>query len=513
MKRDSLYALVNIGLQSIELIIGEIVRKKRIIPVEYLWKPSSIGYDISSKNQISSQSIQETMHVIKNYIETIHSYQIKNFRILISNTIQEASNCDVLLERIFRICKTKPEIIDPIEKLELFRKGIKALIKDKYGFDKKNIVFFSLCADSTHIILQFKGKIIFSETNHTGILNTSMEYSSLDEPYQLALNPISISFNKTIQRFSEIKKINGFIGISDDILPLIQRDFSDKLAKHFFKIPRKSFNKFFSQIEKTSIEKLKDKHQLSESLSKRAKITAILFGMFFNLTSSKYILFPEYNSSYFLLYKFSSNNTRVIEREIEENIISSALAIGKKYQYDREHSLYVHRLSLMLFDDLKKYYELSNRERIYLQVAAILHDIGFFISASSHHKHSAQLIKSSEIIGLHKNEMKIIAQIARYHRKSLPKPTHTEYIEMPLEDRITISRLAGILRIADAMDNSHLQIVERANLSINGNNCEIYVKIKNNRDDFMEIIRHSIKKKSELFENFFGVSLTLEKSL
>ncbi len=510
MKQNKLIAVIDIGSHTIKMHIAEISKKKNITPVEYLWNPISIGRDTITKGIITNQTIQEVIQSVSKFREVIESYRITNFKAFITSNIQEAGNSDVLIDRLRKASGIKIEIIDPSAETEIIYEGIKNQVRNKFSFNKKNFVLFSIGAGSTHIILQSKGKIIFSETHHIGTIRFLKDYN-YDDKYQLALNPFSMSFLNTLKRFPDIKKINGFIGINEDILPLVQKMFHEFNSDGFYKIPRKDFNRYFSQIENMSLDKIKDKFQLSDTLLKSSKIAFILFGMFYNLTAAEYIIIPDINPSFFNLYRIVYSKNKAIKTEIRENIISSALSLGKKFQYDREHSLAVTGLAMKLFDELSKYFEFSEREKIYLEVAGILHDIGFFVGSTSHNKHSAQLISSSEIIGLQRSEMNIIALIARYHRKSPPKPSHTEYIELSMEDRMTVSRMAGILRIADALDNTHSQIVEDLKVNMTAEKCEILVKIKNNRYDFLEMIRNAVKKKSDLFESFFGTEVSLEK--
>ena len=85
----------------------------------------------------------------------------------------------------------------------------------------------------------------------------------------------------------------------------------------------------------------------------------------------------------------------------------------------------------------------------------MLHESGLIVSQSSHHKHSAYLIRHAGLRGFGPQDIELIAQIARYHRKSLPRPSHPEYVALSPADRALVARLAGILRVADGLDRSH----------------------------------------------------------
>jgi exopolyphosphatase/guanosine-5'-triphosphate,3'-diphosphate pyrophosphatase len=86
---------------------------------------------------------------------------------------------------------------------------------------------------------------------------------------------------------------------------------------------------------------------------------------------------------------------------------------------------------------------------------ALLHDLGYHIAHDSHQKHTLYLITNSELTGFSEAERAVIANIARYHRGSLPKKRHPEYEALNAADRQIVCKLGGIVRLADALDRSH----------------------------------------------------------
>ncbi|MBT0653644.1 HD domain-containing protein [Geomobilimonas luticola] len=141
----------------------------------------------------------------------------------------------------------------------------------------------------------------------------------------------------------------------------------------------------------------------------------------------------------------------------------SVLDFARSCHFDEEHSSHVARLALQIFDPLADHFRLGKRERQLLESAALLHDIGYFISYSRHHKHSYHLIRHADLFGFTPREMELIANIARYHRKSLPKKKHESFARLAPPDQRLVNRLGGILRLADGLDrrrNSFVQGVE-----------------------------------------------------
>lgn len=130
-------------------------------------------------------------------------------------------------------------------------------------------------------------------------------------------------------------------------------------------------------------------------------------------------------------------------------------ALGKRFGYEQPHAFQVAKLAVQIFDALVVNRISSRHQRLLLTAAALLHDIGYHIAHESHHKHTYYLIENSELTGFSEAERRVIAHVARYHRGSIPKVHHFEFLELNPADRNTASKLAGILRIADALDRRH----------------------------------------------------------
>ncbi len=141
--------------------------------------------------------------------------------------------------------------------------------------------------------------------------------------------------------------------------------------------------------------------------------------------------------------------------DLDDQKLRGVHAVGKRFGYEEAHSQQVARLAERIFDALSTSANLTRHQRLLLSAAALLHDVGYHIAHESHHKHSFYLIENSELTGFSESERGVIANIARYHRGSHPKQRHSRYMALSSADRETVCRLAGILRLADALDRRH----------------------------------------------------------
>lgn len=144
------------------------------------------------------------------------------------------------------------------------------------------------------------------------------------------------------------------------------------------------------------------------------------------------------------------------------------LAVVRRLEEEPEHVLHVRRLALQLFDELEDWHLLGERERLLLEAAASLHDVGWGVArdGAGHHKQSARLIREQRWRSFSDAEVNVIAMVARYHRKALPKSRHRDFGALDREDRRLVCTLAALLRVADALDRRHLQIIRRVRVRV-----------------------------------------------
>src|SRR5262249_46890791 len=110
--------------------------------------------------------------------------------------------------------------------------------------------------------------------------------------------------------------------------------------------------------------------------------------------------------------------------DFERQVLASAEALGHRFRFDRAHRPHVAKIATRLFDELRDEHGMSSRDRLLLQTASLLHDVGMYLSLRSHHKHSQYLLAASQIFGLSAEETAVVSNIARYHRGAPPQQSH-----------------------------------------------------------------------------------------
>jgi exopolyphosphatase/guanosine-5'-triphosphate,3'-diphosphate pyrophosphatase len=184
----------------------------------------------------------------------------------------------------------------------------------------------------------------------------------------------------------------------------------------------------------------------------------------------------------------------------------SALELAERCHYQPAHAQQVVRLALALFDQTRSVHGLTDREREWLEYAALLHDIGAQISFARHHRHSYYLIRNGDLRGFHPDEIRAIALVARYHRRGTPKKSHDEYAGMPRALRRTVRVLASILRVAESLDRSHGQVVSALEVTDQGD--DVLMRLRAGSDAELEL--WATRRHLEPFEDLVGKPVRVE---
>ena len=192
-----------------------------------------------------------------------------------------------------------------------------------------------------------------------------------------------------------------------------------------------------------------------------------------------------------------------------EQVWTSALRLGEKYQFDSIHAKLVSQLAGKLFDQSSLLHDLGAEYRLLLEVAALLHDIGHFVNTVDHHKHGYYILKSSPLIGLSEGQQSIIANVILYHRKAMPSLDEEGFRALPSKDRIVVIKLSALLRLADALDVSHAGRVEDIWFEKQKNVCKL--RIQGRGDLILE--KWTLEKRQKLFQEIFGVKLQVTDRL
>jgi exopolyphosphatase / guanosine-5'-triphosphate,3'-diphosphate pyrophosphatase len=504
-------AVIEIGSSAIRMVIAETGPKLALKYLENAQKPVPFGKDVFNHGRLSPASISQGIEILQNYKAMLETYNVRRMHAIATSAVREASNRDNFMDQVFVRTGIDVEVIEGAEENRLNLIAVEHALEGRFDFDKRNCLIVEVGTGSTEIMATTAGEVALTRTLLIGPLRLpeQAELGKTDAPalqrlLKRRVNAIAAEF----QREYDLASVDTFIALGAS-MRFVAKELNGA-DPALATVSTKDFTELIKTLSRLSPDEISDKHGVPYSDAETLYASLLLYANFLAETKTEKILIPMVSIRDGLLLEmaqFLSGNKRT---DLAKQVIRSARSLGKKYNYEETHALAVASIALKLFDSLKLDHGMGPRERLLLEVSALLHDIGTFISATSHHKHSAYLIQAAEIFGLRKVDKDIVANVARYHRRSQPKLTHPAYMALSRPDRAVVSKLAAILRVAEGLEASHQQKCKDFVIERKGPACSLWVP--ENVGDISQA-RQSLSRKTDMMADILGVVIHLKQGV
>jgi exopolyphosphatase/guanosine-5'-triphosphate,3'-diphosphate pyrophosphatase len=302
-----------------------------------------------------------------------------------------------------------------------------------------------------------------------------------------------------------LKRIHHVIAIGGNVR-FVASQIAEGDSERVRPIPRERFLAFSEEIERLDEDALVDRFRLAAVEAETLVPALLVYRALLTETAAKTIVVSNASLRAGILLDLADPGGRRGAEDFERQVVASADALGQRYRFDHDHGHQVAKLATRLFDELRDEHGLGERDRLLLQVAALLHDVGVYVSLRAHHKHSQYILAASQIFGLSGDETAVVSNIARYHRRGLPQRTHVPYVALDRDDRMVVNKLAAILRIANALDAEHAQKVR--DLRVIRRSGTWVLELDGSGDLTME--RLAATARADMFAETFGKPLLIQ---
>jgi exopolyphosphatase/guanosine-5'-triphosphate,3'-diphosphate pyrophosphatase len=505
-------AVIDIGSSAIRMVIAEVGPRSEIRYLENLQKPVRFGRDVFTSGSLSHGAIRDGVAILKDFKALLATYGVKTVHAIATSAVREAGNRDNFLDQVFVRTGIDVEVIEGPEENRLQLTAVEHALQGKFDLEKKNVLIIEVGSGSTELILLTQGRVDLTRTLPMGSIRLPGENGTgrlKPQDMQRVLNRNIREIAKHMTLECNLEKINVFVAMGGD-MRFAARQIEEKQLEGFTWLDAKSFTAFVAKLAKLTPEETASKFEIPYAEAETLYPALLFYHNFLAETKTDRILVPMASIREGLLLETAQMLSGYKRTDLARQVVNSAKHLGEKYHYDREHASNVAALSLQLFDALKEDHGLGSRGRLLLETAAILHDIGTYLSLASHHKHAAYLVDAAEIFGLRKADKNIVSNVVRYHRRSPPKETHVAYMSLPKNDRAIVFKLSAILRVADALDRSHQQKVR--DLTLERENDRYLIWVDENAGD-LSIELEGLQKKNDMFNDAFGAPILLRQGV
>ncbi|MDR0494475.1 MAG: HD domain-containing protein, partial [Treponema sp.] len=455
-------------------------------------------------------SLLECLSVLQDFKELLAGWGIAaaDAHVIATSALRVARNRDIFIDRVRQETGFKLTVVDGIEENRLMYLGVRfALKQDLPPFWNGNSMIIEIGGGSTEVMLLRKGQMVAAHSIKLGTIMIDQRTRMGAGPSRFYERYLSETIHNTtgfLNAEMDLAHVRTFVMSGSDAR-FVSVQAGTGINEHCRVIKRDSFIAFADKIRNYTIEDCIQKLGISYSDAEGFIPGILILKLFLEQTGAARVVVPLVSIREGYLIDLALGVDSDLQKEFYSQIIASAVNLGRKFHFDEAHSRHVANLCMILFDELESIHGMNRRQRMMLEAAAILHDIGAFIKASGHNKHGQYIVANSEIFGLHHDELDIIANVIRYHRGDPPSNADIEYISLQRDERILALKMASILRVAEALDRGHSQKIKT--LAVDRRVETIALHADGGYDISLELM--GMEEKSGLFQEAFGYKIVL----
>jgi len=504
--------VIDIGSNSVRMVVAQVSPNGEIEVLERTQRPVRLGHSTFLTGRLSRPAMNAAIAILRDFRRIMDGYHAERVRTVATSAVREAGNADAFVDRVAMAVNLDVEVIEPTEESRLTVSAVRAAIGNAVGVNRGKALVVEVGGGSALLTVLRSGQIAATESYALGSIRLQEMLSTARESPERAAELLRHHLaNATglMKRSMALGEVDTVIAVGGDARFAAQHVGKPVSAgNHLSAVTAGGLNRLIDQCAPRAPEDIARTYGLPFETAETLVPALLAYEAILQATRAKRMIVTQVSMRDGLVLDLARHVTGVEDLELTHSILRSATTVGRKYHYDPRHAAHVAHLATRLFDELQVEHGLRPRYKLLLNLAGVLHEIGRFVSNQAHHKHSYYLIANTELFGVRRDELRIVAQVARYHRRSSPRPTHVEYMTLPRENRIIVNKLAAILRIADALDRGQAQQIR--DFRVERRPDELVITVSGLSDLGLE--RRALAAKADLFEDTYGLTVRLEEA-
>lgn len=483
---SDLVAALDIGTNSFHLVVAKpvpggfevVTREKEVV---------RLGQGGGDMKHLSDDAMTRGVKCLVRLAEIAESHDAK-IRAVATSAVREAKNRGDFLKQVRKAADIDIEVVTGVEEARLIHLGVLNAI----GIHDRSMFVCDIGGGSTEVVVGLDDEVLFARSFKLGAVRLTDRFFS-----GTTLHPSAVPSCRAFVR-SMLSVVAPEVSELGYEVVAASSGTAETIARMILRLrgepePR-SMNRFeFSGDEvRNVVTQLQSVPTVEERIarfgldSNRADIIlggALILEGLVDVFELRSILFSDYALREGLLLDTLRREGLIEVDEEHDAARRSVQQLADRCDDRPDHSQHVAELAGSLFDALKGPLSLPPESRKFLEFASLLANVGVVVSHAKHHLHTYYLVRNAELMGLSDREVEIIAQVARYHRKSVPKPEHAEFSALHPDDQRLVRALAGILRVAIGLDRTYDARVKSVAVKVSESELAIVAKPRGKKAD------------------------------
>lgn len=506
-------AAIDLGTNSFHAVIVDIFPDGSFYTIDKL-KEMVLLAEKGVGNRLSDAAMERAVDALKK-IKTLSEHQgAEKILAYATSAIREAENGGDLIQRVIDEVGIKIIAIPGRVEAELIGLAVQHGVR----MPARPALIMDVGGGSVEFILADKEKFYHLTSKKLGVARMTATYVDNDPISQQEIKTLENHYREHLSEVAQAFAMHrgsmliGSSGTMENIGLMIshRKKQSPSLSVNELKFTATDFFDFYEDVIGMDYDQRRQLHGLDEKRVELLPAGLVLLNYILRNFGIKEVKISAQALREGIILRYLKKELEELKefRFTDNPRERSVMELLHKCDWHELHSRHVAALADQLFTAFQSDLDVSETDRELLKYAAYMHDIGYYISHRKHHKHALYIIRNADLRGFKENEIEIMANVARYHRRSIPKARHPHYKSLSKTDQQRVRKLAGMLRIADGLDRSHYQNVRA--IQIEEDKRTVTIKINTEADPQLEI--WGAMRKNLLFERVTGKKLVIEEA-
>ena len=500
-------AVIELGTTSIRMAVAQVDSIEGIQALESLQQAVSLARDTFIHGEIANETIEECVKALRSFKHVLHEYDVPASEVtaIATSAVREASNRDAFLDRLYIATGISVRSVDAAEVNRYTYAAVHSLFAGNDFLKDADTLVVEVGGGSTEMLQFTYGHVANSLSYRLGSLRLRNDLEATHASSARMRQIMNDQINRTARQMAQAvnsERATRMLALGGDIRLAGRRLAKDWDESDLVKVNVTALSGLAEEVLKKSVDSTVREFHISYPDADTLGPALEVYVTLARALGLRSLYAGKVSLRDGVLAELSAPGT--LADDFRQQVINSALETGAKYEFDRNHAEQVAGISRNLFQVLRDEHHLHQRYELILVTAALLHDIGGFVSNRAHHKHSMYLILNSDIFGLGGEDLTLTALVARYHRRAMPKSSHDLYPSLPREKRVAVMKMAAILRVADAIARGTGQ-ADKMDMRIQSGTLAIALEGAGS----LAVQQYALRQKGDLFERTYGMDVVL----
>lgn len=501
------FAAIDVGSFELTMKIFEFSGKNNMREVDCVSRRLDLGSETYATGRISNEKMDELCRTLKEFAGIMEAYKVEGYKAYGTSAIRETENIVIIRDQIAQRTGIRIEVLSNSEQRFLNYKAVASIGESFRRIIEEKTAILDIGGGSIQLSLFDNDTLVSTQNLRLGVLRIQELLSSLSAKSSQIENLIEETAQAQLDTYKKLylkdREIKNLIVIDDYISPWAVRRNNGRA-----KIDSADLDALREKILSVNQSQAARSMGISEEKIPLVFISAVLTRRIAQLMGAECIWAPGATLCDGIAYEYAEK-IRMFrgEHDFEEDIVACALNISRRYMGSKKRAETLENITTTIFDSMKKVHGMGKRERLYLRLAAILHDCGKYISLVNIGETSYNIIMATEIIGLSHQEREIIANVVRFNHSKFVYYGHQGAGSTDKDSYLTVAKLTAILRLASGLDRSHKQKLKGLKASLREN--QLIFTVDTQADITLE--KGFFRTRGEFFREVFSVEPVLKQ--